>query len=112
MADVKIFKRKNNQSTYWDEVVERLAGTGFVVHSREEDADISIALCGKFENPLALKGKRVLFYDEKAWQNTWPMYEFIMDAYYDEMINITGMSDDKKVSEIINYIREAEHETG
>jgi hypothetical protein len=85
-------------------VLEYLEDNGVPIYSKAVDSDLSIVIGGKFENPIALKGKRVLFYDKGEWGGAWPLFGFIATAYYDEVIDLSNLSSSEKAGRIREYI--------
>jgi len=79
---------------------------GIETHSRETDSDVAIVLGGLYEGPLVHKGRRVLYYMKSDWgSNSWPLYEFILSEYYDEMIDESGKGLDQIAMDVANRVR-------
>lgn len=85
---VKIFKALVVDDP-WTELCRYLV-KDFHICEEAEPADCSIVLGGKRENPLALSGKKILFYNIEEWESLWDFYEPILIEYYDELVNISG----------------------
>ena len=82
------------ESPYWGEVYEILENRGIQVHTEPTDCDISIVLGGILVNPLPLKGKKVLALKKDEWRMVkWDMvFKMILDEYYDDFIDTTGLN--------------------
>lgn len=103
MANVKFFK-VDRDSEFWHNIIELLAQKGVIVHGKPQEADISVVLSGKFENPCILKGKKVWAYTASEW--TMPgfsSYIPVVKEYYDETINLTDLTDDQIVDKLMDY---------
>jgi hypothetical protein len=80
------------------DLVQELEKREIFIYVEPIKADVSIVLFGNFTNPLPLRGKRVLAYDASRWMPEvpvplgWKMYEPILEEYYDEMIDLTGLT--------------------
>lgn len=105
---VVVHKSKRNASS-WSKVVDGLRLSGTKVYNEPQEADVSISLCGMYENPAVLKGKRVLCFDVEDWRSTfqppygWKLYQVVLEEYYDEFVNLTGLDVKQKVIEINKY---------
>lgn len=93
MATVKVFISERD-IPMWAEVTRQIE-----IDTKPVEADVSIVIGGGFLNPLALSGKKVLFYDRKTF-NDFALFERIMYNYYDEMHDLTGLSPKEKVKAI------------
>jgi hypothetical protein len=58
------------------------------------DCDISVVLGGTLENPLPLRGKKVLAFKKDEWRMVkWDMvFGDILEEYYDHLIDTTGLN--------------------
>ncbi len=108
MVNVKVFHCLDRAVERWRPIIERLEEFDIRVHGESSKADISIVLGGQFENPLALTGKKILFYNKKDFRSGWEIYKFVLTEYYDELIDTTEMGGDQIVKEVLNKIRRIE----
>ena len=113
---VKIFKvdRASSNET-WQMITGDLQKRGFVIHREAEPADVSIALSGKLENPLALSGKRVLAYAPGEWQPQyygWRFFARILKHYYHDFIDLSGTSAKEAVDKIERYVHAQKQQIG
>ena len=97
MANAKIFKINRGYSK-WLKTINLL---GMPVCIEPEDAEISIVLDGRYENPLAVTGKKVLVYDKDLWGHRWELFEPVLSEYYDKMVDVTRMSSRQKADIIL-----------
>jgi hypothetical protein len=85
----------------------------FKVEDTPRDADLSIVLSGLMENPTIVKGRRVLAFKPQDWfpsinpAKGWMLYEPMLKYYYDDFIDLSGLSPKKAAKRIIEYIDEA-----
>jgi hypothetical protein len=85
----------------------------FKVEDTPRDADLSIVLSGLMENPTIVKGRRVLAFKPQDWfpsinpPKGWMLYEPMLKYYYDDFIDLSGLSPKKAAKRIIEYIDEA-----
>ena len=110
--DIRIYKARRGLDEGWSILCNHLNPNYIVNHSvGDENPDISIVLSGKAENPLAIKGKRVLFMTRGEWNPKgygWNLFESILKHYYDEIVDITYCSLTEAVEKIKDYIENAE----
>lgn len=107
MDGVKIFHCFERGLAPWRKVGEFLEEFGIMVYHQSEPAIVSIVLGGLYENSLALTGKKILVYNRKDWfNNTWPLYEFVLEEYYDEMIDVTDNGVDEIARLVVERVRE------
>ena len=103
---VKLFKATRNWSA-WRPVIGELNDRGLEVFSVIQPADVSIALSGKFEDPLALHGKRVLFMYSMEW-NTHPgqgeWFKELLGHYYHEVHDLAGCLPMQAADAIEEYV--------
>ena len=59
MANVKVYKAKRGHPA-WQYVADFIRKEGYTVDTDKSDADVSIVLGGRFENPLIFKGRKVM----------------------------------------------------
>lgn len=72
-----------------------------------KDADLSVVLSGKFENPLCVKGKRVLVFNVNDWPPPpygWYIYGPIIKEYYHDTLDVTGTTLNQAMEKIERYI--------
>lgn len=119
MVNVKVFKAKPGREG-WMRVIEILKGKGIDILMKTEKADVSIVLSGAAENAGILEGRKILMYNIKDWMEKEPeqleqfkfdLWRPILEEYYDEFINLSGMSDKMKAKEILNKIREVQNDS-
>ena len=81
---------RSKDNPYWQEVYD-LCGQ---IHTEPVDCDVSVVLGGRLENPLALKGKKVLAFKKDEWRMVkWDMvFRMILEEYYDDFIDTTGLN--------------------
>ena len=118
MVNVKVFKAKPGRES-WEEVIKILKNNSIDILIRPEKADVSIVLSGAAENAGILYGKKILMYNIKDWMEKEPelieqykfnLYRPILEEYYDELIDLSGMGNKAKANEIMNKIREVKNE--
>lgn len=97
MANVKIFKINRGYSK-WLKTINRIGK----VCTKPETADVSIVLDGRYENPLAVTGKKVLVYDKDMWGHRWELFEPVLSEYYNRMVDVTRMSSKQKADIILS----------
>ena len=85
----------------WKDVIDCLKKAGKVVLLTREKAEVSLVLGGKYLNPCVLSGKKKLFYDIIKWG--WQIGTFVPIAkhYYNELHDLTGLSDKQKADFIL-----------
>jgi hypothetical protein len=65
------------------------------------------------ENPTIVKGRKVLAFKPQDWfpninpPKGWMLYEPVLRYYYDDFIDLSGLSPKKAAKRIIEYIDEA-----
>jgi len=97
------------QQDQWKGVINGLRLAGLKVYKEPQEAEISLVLSGKHENPTLLKGHKVIAFDAEEWikfmapPQGWIAYKKVLDEYYDEFLNLTGMSDAEKVQAVKAY---------
>ena len=101
----KFFKatRKNHSI---GNILAELEDRGHRVYTHARDTDISIILHGTFENPCIFKGKKVLAFNSEDWgkHGEWEhLFKPILEEYYDEFIDITGLSSKEQAGRLIEY---------
>jgi hypothetical protein len=81
--------KRGRKNPLWGEVFD-LCG----VKTDPVDCDISVVLGGRLENPLVLKGKKVLAFKKDEWRMLgWDtVYADILREYYDHFIDTTGLN--------------------
>lgn len=108
-TDVKIFKTQRGDSIpKWLPLIEALEKRGHRTYKEAEPCDVSIALSGQFENPLALHGKRVLAYVPQEWKPEyygWRFFARILEHYYHDFIDLTGTDIYEAANRIEEYIK-------
>ncbi len=116
MPTVRIYRSKKLADN-WGLVADKLDAAGLQTHRETGDADVSISLGGMYINPLVLTGKRVLCHNVAEWLPAmqkpfgWSLYKTVLDEYYDEFMDLTGMSDSHKVLAIRQYVEEKTNDT-
>ena len=96
------YSERSRDIEAWHDVYKRVILKGYSIHTEPIECDVSVVLNGKFVNPLPLHGKKVLLYRMKDWQPMkWiEMFAPILEEYYDDMIDITGMDVGKLIEKI------------
>jgi hypothetical protein len=88
-------------------MLDSLRGRGYKICYEAEEADISVVLSGKFENPLALSGKRILVFARGQW---FPQHGFqqiwhrLLAEYYDDMVDVAQTSRKEAIKKIEDCI--------
>ncbi len=109
MANVRVYTTKKGHE-YWKYVADFLSKS-VPVDSDIAPADVSIVLSGRFINPLILNGKKVLAFDAMEWLHNVPLpigfdaYRVVLEEYYDDFIDLTGLNVQDRVDKILTYIR-------
>ena len=109
MAIVKVHSSSRGQ-TYNVDIINGLRLAGIKIYKEPQDADISLVISGKHENPALLKGKKVIVFNSRDWipfmnhPTGWLQYKKVLDEYYDDYLNITGLDTAKKVEKIRDYV--------
>ena len=87
---VEYFRAKRAENNLWWQEVFGLCD----VNTDPVDCDISVVLSGRLENPLALKGKKVLAIKKDEWRMVrWDgVFDRILEEYYDHIIDTTGLN--------------------
>ena len=110
MANVRVYKA-NRGHPFWQHVAQFIRDKGYPVDTDKSEADVSIVLSGRFENPLIFKGKKVMAYDAMEWLRNVPLpwgfnaYKEILEEYYDDFIDLTNLNVEERVEKIIEYIK-------
>lgn len=117
MVCVKVFRSKR-RIKLWQGVINILKKENITVLNEVEETDVSIVLSGPFENPVILKGKKILLYDCEDWMEGEKKIpprrkfnffrQYILDEYYDEFVDCTDMTDEEKAKEVIRVKNEVE----
>ncbi len=87
----------------WFPLVNKLRAMNHRVYTTAKPADISVVLSGKFENPLALSGIRILVFIRGEWQpkNSFAtIWQKILQEYYDDMIDLTSTDSNEAIEKI------------
>ena len=105
--EVRIIKATTPDLKKWKTIMNDLATAGFRVTTRPQKADLSIVLGGRFENPLAFKGYRVLAYNPGHWpppvRNAgFAFFKPLLEEYYDELLEVNS---NNAVEVITEYVR-------
>jgi len=109
MATVRVHSSSRQQAK-WEKVINGLRLDGVKIYNQPQDADVSIVLSGKHENPAMLKGRKVLAFDAGEWikfmnpPNGWIAYAIVLEEYYDDFINLSGMTDSDKIKTVKEMI--------
>jgi hypothetical protein len=96
----------------WKEVIDHLERRGQKCYEEPQDVDVSIVLSGVFENPAILKGRKVLAFKPQDWVSHipppkgWMLYKNVLQLYYHDFIDLSGLSPKKSAKRIIEYIDE------
>ena len=114
MLSVNCFSAGRGNDDYFlgklDSIIKSLKAKNIPVYKNVFPCDVSIAIYGLYENPIALYGKRVLAYDKPLWFNIlgqdfgWRLCKPLLDEYYHEFLDITGLSSDEQANKIEEYI--------
>lgn len=102
-------KRDLNEG-HWGKVIEKLSTKGVKVHFNTVPADTFIVLGGRFENPMALDGKRILFFHKAEWKPNhgyvgWDYwFGHLVKEYYHELYDCTKTDLDGVVNQIVRLI--------
>lgn len=94
----------------WKETIEHLERRKRTVYTEPVEADLSIVLSGLLENPAIVRGKRVLAFKPQEWMpeipppKGWMLYYPILQKYYDDFIDLSGLNPRKSAKRIIEYI--------
>ena len=111
MANVKVYKARRGHPA-WQYVADFIRKEGYTVDTDKSDADVSIVLGGRFENPLIFKGKKVMAYDAMEWLRNVPIpwgfeaYKVILEEYFDDFIDLTNLNVQERADKVIEYINE------
>lgn len=111
MADVKIFKADRHTEKS-EAIIKELRKKNLEVFDTPTNADISIVISGYYENPAILKGRKVLVVDVTEWfkglpaPNGFKLAQPVLEEYYDDFLNLSGMKPGEKAIEIKKYIDE------
>jgi hypothetical protein len=103
---------KFNLKPFWQNLEEQLENRKHIIHRKPREADVSIVLSGLYENPVLVKGKRVLAFKAQEWiagvapPHGWRLYEPVLKEYYDDFIDLAGLDSKKSAKRIIEYIDE------
>jgi len=109
MASVKVFLWAGVHPD-WNRIGKVLIDRGVDVCTKPEPADVSIVLSGARTNSLCLTGKKILVYSIYEWMrgvqppNGFNLFKPILDEYYDDFIDLTGVEMKDAADKIINYI--------
>lgn len=88
-------KRDLNEG-HWIKVIDGLEKEGISVSFKSVPADVYLVLGGRFENPLALNGKRILFFHKAEWKPNLNHYGWdywfgrLMKEYYHDFYDCTN----------------------
>jgi hypothetical protein len=110
METVKVFKPQQDKWG-WSYVLDFLGREGIPTGYTPELVDVSIVLGGKHENPLVFCGKRILAYDANEWlqglppPTGWNFYHRVLVEYYDDCIDLTGMTVQERVDKLISEMK-------
>jgi hypothetical protein len=77
----------------WVGVRAEMKNMDIPLYGTPEQCDISVVLGGCLENPLPLRGTKVLAIKRDEWQMVkWEeLYGQILEEYYDHIIDTTGL---------------------
>jgi hypothetical protein len=110
MANVKVFLGRGEHPD-WNKIGKALTDKGVDVCTGKATADVSIVLSGHGTNTLCLTGKKVLVYSTYEWMRGvqpplgFDLFKPVLDEYYDDFINLTGIEMKDAADKIIKYIR-------
>ena len=105
MRSVKYFCSERSMSNEkWKPIYSWFEKNNVPINLKPEDCDISVALEGKFVNPVALCGKKILLCKPDEWQIfKWVyMYKPILEEYYDKIVDITEIKPEQISHEVEN----------
>ena len=103
MPNVEFFYSERSKSLEpWQSLYDWFEKQGHTIHTEPIKCDISVVLNGKFVNPLPLYGKKVLLYKADEWGAVkWkPLFQPVLEEYYDLMIDIEG----RDIGEVLEEI--------
>ena len=112
MGSVSIVSSTRSKGERWQDLITALKRSGQGVCDYPEQADTTIVLGGKYENPNLLAGWKVLAFDAIEWLEYapppfgWNCYRTVLEEYYDSFLNLTGMQARKRVQTIIECVAE------
>ena len=104
---IRIFA--STRSDGWLPMIRALQDKHLDVHAFPATAKYSIVLSGRNENPIALSGKKILVFHRDEWMPDlfgWRLFKPILDEYYDEFLDVTGLDFGTAVKKVVDYIAE------
>ncbi len=105
-------KMPDGRQNWWEEVMDHLKRRKTKCYCEPQEADVSIVLSGMFENPALVSGKKVLAFRPQEWVPSipppkgWMLYSGVLAKYYDDFIDLSGLTPRKSAKRIIEYIDE------
>jgi hypothetical protein len=106
-VDIRIIKAATPDTNDWKGIISGLEDADIKVSHEAGEADCSIVLGGRFENPAVLDGEKILFYIPSYWPPSannagFKFFQPVIKEYYDEMIEV---SESNAVDIITKYVR-------
>lgn len=111
---IKVNRQFAKGMEFWISVIKFLQDKEFKVRINfKTKADLNIVLSGMFENPRGFTGKRVMVLEKNEWLpqkfNAWDtMFRDIITHYYDDIIDVTGLTPKQTALKVIDYIHAEE----
>jgi hypothetical protein len=101
-----VIKSNRNQNTVWVQTAKQLQLAGIPVNDVSVESDAFVVLSGQMENPLCLRGKRILFFRDDEWfpsvnRAGWEhWYKPLLKEYYHEMVDCSADTPQQMVDRV------------